>query len=68
MLKKLIESTKTTKEQKIAMNALMAVAGVTSINWIEYNEDKSINIQIENIYYGMPGNYRITKKGETEKL
>lgn len=59
---------KLTKEQKIAINVLMAVAEVLCVNWIEFNKDRSITVQIENIYYGMPGTYRITSKGETKEL
>ena len=59
---------KLTKEQKIAINALMEVGGVLCVNWIEFNKDRSVTIQVENVYYGMPGNYRITREGKTKKL
>lgn len=62
-----------TKKQKIALNALVGVGLL--VNWIDYNEDGSITFQLENACYGipgnyfcMPGNYTMTKKGETKKL
>ena len=62
-----------TKKQKIVLNALVSVGLL--INWIDYNDDGSINFQVENAFYGipesyicMPGNYTMTKKGETKKL
>ena len=61
MFEKIIESTKTTKQQKIALNVFVKVG---CVNWIEYNADGSITIQLENVYFGMPMNYTITKKGK----
>ena len=62
-----------TKKQKIVLNAIVALGFL--INWIEYNDDGSITFQLENAYYSipglhypMPGNYTMTKKGETKKL
>ena len=62
-----------TKKQKIVLNAIAAVGLL--INWIDYNDDGSINFQLENAYYvipgefyRMPGNYTMTKKGEIKKL
>ena len=62
-----------TKKQKIVLNAFVALGFL--VNWIDYNADGSITFQLENGYYvvpgfhyGMPGNYTMTKKGETKKL
>ena len=62
-----------TKKQKILLNAIVTLGLL--INWIDYNDDGSITFQLENAYYDMPGlyfcmpaNYTMTKKGEIKKL